>query len=67
LLDKRKNKSFYIQVDGSTDFTDKSYVVAFVRFVTNGEIQENFFFYKELPEASEEEDTFNASSSYLET
>jgi hypothetical protein len=65
--DKRKNNSFSIQVEGSTYFTNKSFVVAFVRFVNDDEIQENFFCYKELPETSEEQDTFNASSSYLET
>jgi hypothetical protein len=41
--DKQKNNSFSIQVDESTDFTNKSYVVAFVRFVNDGEIQGNVF------------------------
>jgi hypothetical protein len=30
LRDELKNNSFYIQVDESTNFTNKSYVVAFV-------------------------------------
>jgi hypothetical protein len=38
LCDKMKNDSFSIQVDESTDFTSKNYVVAFVRSVNNGEI-----------------------------
>jgi hypothetical protein len=42
LCDELKNNSFSVQDDESTDFTNKSYVVAFVRFVNDGEIQENF-------------------------
>jgi hypothetical protein len=42
LRDKLKNNSSSLEV-GSTDSTNKSYVVAFVRFVNDGEIQENFF------------------------
>jgi hypothetical protein len=34
-----KNNSFFIQVDGSTDFTNKSYVVAFVRFVNDDDLK----------------------------
>jgi hypothetical protein len=37
--DKLKNNSFSIQVDESTDLTNKIYVV---RFVNEGQIQENF-------------------------
>jgi hypothetical protein len=43
---------FSLQVDESTDFTNKSYVVAFVRFINDGEIHENFLRCKELPETS---------------
>jgi hypothetical protein len=50
LHDELKNNSFSIQVDGSTDFTNTSYVVAFVRFVNDGEIQENHYCCKELPQ-----------------
>jgi hypothetical protein len=49
LHDKLKNNSFSIEVDESTDFTNKSYVVAFVRFVNDCEIKENFVCCKELP------------------
>ena len=65
--DKLKSSSFSIQVDGSTDITSKCHVVAFVRFVNEGEIQENFFCCKELPETSRGMDIFNILSSYLET
>ncbi|XP_072909831.1 zinc finger BED domain-containing protein 5-like isoform X6 [Hemitrygon akajei] len=67
LCDKLKSNSFSIQVDESTDFTNKCHVVAFVRFVNDGEIEENFFCCKELPEPSKGQDVFNVLSSYLET
>jgi hypothetical protein len=50
-----------------TDFINKSYVVAFVRLVNNGEIQECFFCCKELPETGKAQDIFNVLSSYLVT
>jgi hypothetical protein len=50
-----------------TDFTKYSYAVAFVRFVNDGEIQENFFCCKELPETSKAQDMLNVLSSYMET
>jgi hypothetical protein len=52
LCDKLKNKSFSVQVDGSTDITNKSYVVPFVRFVNDGDCQENFLCCKELTKIS---------------
>jgi hypothetical protein len=67
LCNKLKNSSFCIQVDESTDFTNKCHGIAFVRFVNGGEIQGNFSCYKELPETSKGEDIFNVLSSYLET
>ena len=42
LCNRLKNSSFGIQVDESTDLTNKCYVITFVRFVNEGEIQENF-------------------------
>jgi hypothetical protein len=56
-----------IQGDELTDFTNKSFVVTSVRFVNGGEIQENFFCCKKLPETSTKLDIFNVFSSYLET
>jgi hypothetical protein len=67
LCDELKNNSFSIQVDEATDFTNESYVVAFLRFLNEGVIQENFFCCKELPETSKREDILNVLSSYLET
>jgi hypothetical protein len=60
LYGKLKNNTFSTQVDESTDFTNKSYVLAFLRFVNDGEIQENCFCCKGS-------DIFNVLSSYLET
>jgi hypothetical protein len=42
LHNKLKNTSFSVQFDEWTDFTSESCIVAFVRFVNDGEIQENF-------------------------
>jgi hypothetical protein len=67
LCDKLKNNSFSIQVDESTDFTNKIYIAAFVRFVNGGKIQENFLCNKELPETSKGQDIFNVLYSYLKT
>jgi hypothetical protein len=67
LCDKQKDNSISIQVDESPDSTNKSYIVVFVEFVNYGEIQENFFLCKELPETSKGQDTLNVLSSYMET
>jgi hypothetical protein len=65
--DKLKNNSFSVQADESTDFTNKSYIVAFVSFVNGGQIQENLFCCKEPPETSKGQDILNVLSSFLET
>jgi hypothetical protein len=39
---KLKNNSFSIQVKESTDIINKSYIVVFVRFVNDDEVQEIF-------------------------
>jgi hypothetical protein len=51
----------------SNGSSNKSYVIAFLSFVNDGEIQENFFCCKELPETSKGQGIFNVLSSYLET
>ncbi|XP_055510562.1 zinc finger BED domain-containing protein 5-like [Leucoraja erinacea] len=67
LCDKLKNSSFSVQVGESTDLANKCHIVAFVRFINEGEIQENLFCCKELPETSKGIDIFNILSTYLET
>jgi hypothetical protein len=56
---KLKNKSFSIQADNSTDFTNESYVVVFLQFVNDNEIHENFFCGKMLSKTSRKQDIFN--------
>jgi hypothetical protein len=50
-----------------TDFTNKNYIVVFVTFVNDGEIQENFFCCIDLPGTRKVQDILNVLSSYLET
>ncbi|XP_068115889.1 zinc finger BED domain-containing protein 5-like [Hyperolius riggenbachi] len=66
LSSQLKTSSFAMQVDESTDITSKCHIMSFVRFVNDGEIQENFFCCKELPETSKGQDIFNILTSYLE-
>lgn len=59
LCNKLKNSSFSIQVNESTDLTNKCHVLAFVRFVNEGEIQKkNFLCCKELPETNKGIDAY---------
>jgi hypothetical protein len=67
LRDKQNNNNFYIQDDKSTNFTNYSYAVAFVTFLSDGEIQEKFFCCKEPSETSKAQDIFNVLTSYLGT
>ncbi len=61
-----QNNNFVLQVDGSTDIPGKAQLLAFVRFENEGEIMENYFYCKELPEITKGHDVFNILSSYLE-
>ncbi len=64
LFYKLKNSDF--SIDESTDLTNKCYIPAFVRFVNEGEIPENFLCCKELLETSRGIDIFNILSAYLD-
>ena len=45
----KEAKSFAIQLDESTDITGKAQLLAFIRFVCNEDITEQFLFCKSLP------------------
>ncbi len=62
-----QNNNFALQVDESADMTGKAQLLAFVRFENEGEIMENYFCCKELPENTKGHDVFNILSSYLES
>jgi hypothetical protein len=60
-----RNTNFALQVDQSTDITNKAELLAFVRFENEGEIME-FCCCKEQPAATKGQGIFNLLSSYLE-
>ncbi len=62
-----KSLRFALQVDETTDITGKAQLLAFVRFENEGEIMENYFCCKELPETTKGHDIFNILSTYLES
>ncbi len=62
-----QNNNFALQVDESADITDKAQLLAFVRFGNEGEIMENYFCCKKLPDTTKGHDVFNILSSYLES
>lgn len=62
-----QNTNFALQVDETTDITGKAQLLAFVRFENEGEILENYFCCKELPDTTKGQDIFNTLSSYLES
>jgi hypothetical protein len=66
LCGKLKSNSFSIQVDDSTVFTLKGYVIAFVGFINVGEFQENSFCCKEMSETWKGRAIFNIAYSYQE-
>jgi hypothetical protein len=67
LSEIQRNTHFALQVDESTDVTNVTQQLAFVRFENEGEIVENLFCCKELPETAKGQDIFNILSSYLES
>lgn len=67
LCEKLKSSHFSINVHTSTDSANKCHVITFVRYVSDGEIQENFLCYKELPATNQLKDLFHILSSYMTT
>ena len=67
VIDKLKCREFALQADESTDISGKAQLLAFIRFVDDGEIIEQFFCCKELPETTKGQDIFETLNSYLES
>lgn len=63
LCDKLKNGYFSIQMNESTDLTNKCHVLAFIRLVN---VEENFLWCKELLQTSRVIDIFNILLAYLQ-
>jgi hypothetical protein len=62
-----RNTDFALEVDESTDITNKALLLALLRFENEDEIMENFCCCKELPEITKGRHIFSILSSYSET
>ena len=62
----KQSKMFTMQVDESTEISRKSQLIAFIRFVSDGKISDQFFCCKELKERKTGQDIFDTLSKYLE-
>jgi len=63
----KTSELFALQVDDSTDISGKSQLLAFVRFIDNGAIVEDFFCCKELQETTKGQDIYDVLNSYLQS
>ena len=61
-----KHELFALQVDESTDITGKAQLLAFVRFIDDEGIVEDFLCCKELPGTTKGQDIFDVLNAYLE-
>ena len=62
----KQSKMFTMQVDKSTDISGKAQLIAFIRFVSDGKISDQFFCCKDLKERTVGQDIFDTLSKYLE-
>ena len=67
VTDKLKVCEFALQADESTDISGKAQLLAFIRFIHNATIIEQFFCCKDLPETTKGQDIFATLTSYLES
>ena len=62
----KQSKMFMIQVYESTDINGKPQLIAFIRFVCDGKISDQFFCWKELKQRTTDQDIFDTLCKYLE-
>lgn len=67
LCERLRDSNFSIKVHTSGDSANKCHIITVVRYVNDGEIQESFLSYKELPETNQIKDIFHILSLYIET
>ena len=62
---KLKNSIFALQVDESTDITNKAHLLAFIRFIDGDQIVDQFLCCKEMSATTKREDIFQILNNYL--
>ena len=62
---KLNNSIIALQVDESTDITNKAHLLAFICFIYGDQIVNQFLCCKEMPGTTKGEDIFKISNSYL--
>jgi hypothetical protein len=55
-----------IQLGKSTDITGKVQLLAFIRFISNGDTTEQFLCFKPLPETTKGQDILEVANSYFQ-
>lgn len=64
-VEKVKGNPFAIQLDESTDYTGKCYLIAFVRFVDNSDVCNQFLFLKEMTTTTTGKDVFETTDLFF--
>ena len=62
---KLKNSIFALQVDESTDITNKAHLLDFILFIEGDQIVNQFLCCKEMPGTTKGEDIFQILNNYL--
>ena len=61
VTEKLKDCEFALQADESSNISGKAQLLTFIRFIYDGQITEQFFCCKELPETTKRQDVFETS------